>query len=159
MFLPFGCHPPSPPVPQQSVAHWGRAQAVGLQAGATQPTGLYQGALQEEYGCHAHVLVGGQPAVPAAAAEAALGLGVQVELGAEAAILPAFLFLPGRALLRRKAGRAPVTAEVARTCGPARPLLREDLTICRKDTVRSSRPSSPWFRKRMRTQRRRRQEW
>lgn len=54
---------------------------------------LYQGSLQEEYGCNALVLVRDHPAVPAAAAELALGLRVQVELGAKGAILPALLIL------------------------------------------------------------------
>lgn len=62
---------------------------VGLQGGVTQAPRLYQGSLQEEYGCNALIFVGGQPAVPAAAAEPALGLRVQVELGAEGAVLPA----------------------------------------------------------------------
>lgn len=62
---------------------------VGLQGGVTQAPRLYQGSLQEEYGCNALIFIGGQPAVPAAAAEPALGLRVQVELGAEGAILPA----------------------------------------------------------------------
>lgn len=57
------------------------------------PLRLYHGSLQEEYGCNALVPVQGQPAAPATAAETALGLRVQVELGAKGAILPALLLL------------------------------------------------------------------
>lgn len=73
------------------------------------PLGLYQGSLQEEYGCNALDLVGGQPAVPAAAAEAALGLRVQVELGAEDTVLPACLVLSQAGVVLRGEQRRPLT--------------------------------------------------
>lgn len=101
------------------MAHWG--WSLLLQVGVAQPTGPYQGALQEEYRRHARVDVERQPAVPAAAAEAALGLRVQVEPGAQAAILPALLSRISQPLLQRKAGCAPDTTQEGRTCDLARP--------------------------------------
>lgn len=59
---------------------------------------LYQGPLQEEYGRSALIFIGGQSAVPAAAAEPALRLRAQVELGTHGAVLPALILL-GQAMV------------------------------------------------------------
>lgn len=130
----------------------------GVARGETpSPPGLYQGSLQEEYGCNALDLVGGQPAVPAAAAEAALGLRVQVELGAEDAVLPACLLLSQAGVVLWGERRCPLTR---RGCGcgwvpsagppPAlrspRSLPGRPLTSCRKERVSCSRLSRPWSR-------------
>ena len=116
---------------------WLRRQ--GCRGETPRPLGLYQGSLQEEYGCNALDLVGGQPAVPAAAAEAALGLRVQVELGAA-----------GRA----EAPSHPVWVWewVGPLCGPpSRSMVppvaaRQPLTSCRKERVSCSWLSCPWSR-------------
>lgn len=131
------------------------APEAGLQEG--RPLGLYQGSLQEEYGCNALDLVGGQPAVPAAAAEAALGLRVQVELGAEDAVLPACLVLSQAGVVLRGERRRPLTrcgcgCGWAPSAGPPPALWSHwslpgrPLTSCRKERVSCSWLSCPWSR-------------
>lgn len=93
MWIQDADSPPSVVSAPASLGPGSRGWGLG---GEAWPSELYQGPLQEEYGCDALVLVGGQPAVPAAAAEPALGLRVQVELGAHGAVFPALLLL-GRA--------------------------------------------------------------
>lgn len=108
------CHPQVGP----------RLQEVGCREESPSPLRLYQGPLQEEYGCNALVLVGGQSAVPAAAAEATLGLRVQLELGAHGAVLPALL-LPGQTgvvLWEEITVTLPLWPGVGPACGPARSL-------------------------------------